>query len=226
LNLIEKQKMQQRITQLNNEGVSCLQAGKTIEACNAFVGVSSILQRHHSVSQRSFKRNFQICCSWVELPPMASYSNGSSGEEDSTPFVFLHAVKLSGSDKESADSLIWAILYNLALACQLTAYKLGASGYQFLRRAHKAYDTLRSRFLPKCLPIHTAVLSLAIYNNMGCIYQDFAMHDQARVCYGKAQEAVRFLTPRNEWVETNFLKEVSLSLMISSQQPYSRAPAA
>jgi hypothetical protein len=218
----------QQCIQCNNEGIKHLESGDTVEASTAFAEASSTLGNYSQpqTPRAGQKRRIQYS-TWVELSSKSvlyNIGNKKVACNEPLPILFLRAIAITPSEDIDTFHLTWAVLYNLALACHLLACKLGANGRRHLKKSHELYDIIRKRYLPQVPSEQSAYLSLAIHNNMACIYQEFAMHIESESCLTKANEML-YMISKGTTEPSGDLKEISLNLMVSSKRP-ARAPAA
>lgn len=216
--------VQQQSIDLNTEGVNHLQAGDTFAACNSFGKASSLLSTYIDNNIQPLQPGCKRPINWVQLPSSSFVSLSDHRkqiwDDGSFPILFLRALKIESTPTESP--FTWAILYNLALSCHIHACKLGANGRQHLQKAHEMYDVVRTQFLPQVSSEDTPMLSLALYNNMGCIYREFSMFKESQQCLKRAKEILIDIHRKQGGLGD--LKGVSLNLM-ALKKP-SRAPAA
>lgn len=208
---------------LNSDGLKKLQSGNTVEACNSFAEASSLLRDQYCQSQ-TLKAGCKRPINWVQLSSQpfldSRYRQKEASDEDSLPILFLRALNIASIPADSP--FTWAILYNLALSCHIHGCRLGANGRQHMQKAHELYDVIRTQFLPHVSSDYSPMLSLAVHNNMGCIYREFSMHKESQECLKRAKEML--LAVSGEQGGLDDLKDVSLNLM-ALKKP-ARAPAA
>lgn len=214
-----------QITSLNNNGVACLRMGNTRDACTILTKASSILgQMNDNGSSRPSASSF----SWLDLSTeplfLSSFAEQKLPCESSLPFMFLRALRITPTEDDDAcpADLFWAVLYNLAISCQLMACQLGQKGNQHLRKAHELYEIVRSRFLVITPVEYRATVALAVFNNAGCIYKDVGMHEQSAACLHQVQEIMVTYFPKTQIQGKALLFGINLRLL---QGPINAAAA-
>ena len=126
---------------------------------------------------------------------------------------------------DRASRLCWAVLYNLALTCDLMACQAGASteGREYFARAMGLYQMLSHSVdifdgVPAC---HRATFLLGLWYNQGHIHSEFSSHELTARCVVHVQTLLiqlRFEQPKIDMSET----ELNLILL----KPPSTAGAA
>jgi hypothetical protein len=222
--------MSREVIQLNNDGVTLFQMGKITEACTVLTNASSLLgrclrQRNASHNATGFEN--QYSSTWIDLSYAARSAGRKQNNDDSLSFLFLRALRVEANtylpvqEMDCPLNLCWAVLYNLALSCHILACQNGAKGKGYLKRAHDLYEIVRTRFVPSEPSEQWATLSMALFNNAGCIYREFAMHNEYIACLGKVRDMLLRLPCENR--DEDF-KIFSLNLMVL-QTPTNAAAA-
>jgi hypothetical protein len=109
--------------------------------------------------------------------------------------------------------LSWVVHYNLALSCHLLGCQLGEQGHEHLQYAHDVYGFIIKHLLVQAPLEYWTILSLALFNNAGCIYREFAMHEEFVACLDLARDMLVSL-PSDIVGGADMLTEFELNLMI------------
>ena len=192
----------ERIIQINNQGIAFLQMGNASEACKVLTKASILMSNTRTASDTP------ISFSWIDLSPETlKLSNESC-------YLFLRSIRItSDNDDCSPSSMRWAVLYNLAISCHLMACELGQAGNANMRRAHELYEIIRGRFLPGVPMEHRTMVAVALFNNAGCIYREFGMHEQAKACLVKVREIMACLPVERQGLDRKLLFGINLALL-------------
>jgi hypothetical protein len=220
------------ITLLNNQGVSFLLMGQVNEACTYFARASTLLaglSNNRQTQSCSIIENCPFGYNWIDLSKSnaTGFSDQKPIAEGSLPFLFLRAVLISecsendefelsyecgNSEDTSPGNQSWAVLYNLALSCHLLACLRGEKGGRpHLKRSHDLYGIVLNKFLIQAPPEHRAMLALALFNNSGCIYREYAMHTESVACLKKVREILASQLCENNVAD---LKIFGLNVMV------------
>ena len=181
----------QEVLLLNNQGVAYLYKGKVNEACSLFTRASQLFGLSGNNESQRRRTMSPFGYNWIDLS--ASYISCLADRKlisaESLPFLFLQAVQITDcTDIIDFEDQRWAVLYNLALSCHLLACENGEMGSLHRKRAHDLYGIVLNNFMSQTPVEHRSILTLALFNNAGCIYRENAMHDAAEVCVGKVKE--------------------------------------
>jgi len=187
----------QQIITLNNCGTKHLQIGNLYDAFLCFTRASTILGHFKKTSNQDASVSF-IGASWLEISAkLLKKLSSRRGRARGVPLsnLYRRAIRLNGSmaaDEKQNESrpltLCWAVLYNLALSCHLLAYQDDKKDTTYLRRAIDLYEIVRINYLDSTPVEHKATQLLAIYNNLGCIYEYLGDADESDSCLRKVRE--------------------------------------
>jgi hypothetical protein len=202
----------QEVILLNNHSVIYLQMGNPGEAfrllSEAFTQVNNLFEcqakRTNVVTHRPYRYK------WVDFS--GSMTNHVGGErknrgndDESIPFLFLRALQISNCDHDDFESLCcscgdsnehcpcgiaWVVWYNLAISCHILGCRLGEKGRHYLDRAYHLYELVRGRILAQVPSKDWSTLLMAVFNNQGCIYHQYAMYEESHACLGKLRDVM------------------------------------